>query len=76
MTRILQVSGDPDGGFMCQRTFLNQLIATVYHDVKNLAQEYHRGKALYPVKTIGETTERGTEVTFFADDKRIFQVPI
>ena len=71
-----KVSGGLHGvGVSCVNALSNQLIATVYRDGKIWQQEYHRGKAQYPVKTIGETTERGTEVTFLADDS-IFQVPI
>ena len=43
------------------------LKATVYRDGKIWEQEYERGKTLYPVKTIGETTEKGTMVTFLPD---------
>ena len=45
------------------------LRATVYSgDGKIWEQEYERGKALYPAKPIGETTEKGTTVTFVPDD--------
>lgn len=45
------------------------LKATVYRDGKIWEQEYERGKALYPVKSVGESTERGTEVHFLPDSK-------
>ncbi|HAT66201.1 MAG TPA: DNA topoisomerase IV subunit B, partial [Flavobacteriaceae bacterium] len=32
-------------------------------------QEYERGKTMYPVKAVGETTERGTVVTFKPDEQ-------
>ena len=51
------------------------LKATVYRDGKVWEQEYERGKSLYPVKTVGETSERGTTVTFLPDDI-IFQTDI
>lgn len=51
------------------------LKATVYRDGKTWEQEYERGKSLYPVKTVGETTDRGTTVTFLPDDI-IFQTDI
>jgi DNA gyrase subunit B len=51
------------------------LKATVYRDGKIWEQEYERGKSLYPVKTVGETSERGTTVTFLPDDI-IFQTDI
>ncbi|MEZ4818215.1 MAG: DNA topoisomerase (ATP-hydrolyzing) subunit B [Flavobacteriaceae bacterium] len=48
------------------------LKATVYREGKIWEQEYERGKTLYPVKSVGETQERGTTVTFTPDEK-IFQ---
>jgi DNA gyrase subunit B len=39
---------------------LSKLKATVFRDGKIYEQEYERGKALYPVKQIGETEKRGT----------------
>lgn len=48
------------------------LKATVYREGKIWEQEYERGKTLYPVKSVGETQERGTTVTFKPDEK-IFQ---
>ncbi|GHC49810.1 DNA topoisomerase (ATP-hydrolyzing) subunit B [Ulvibacter litoralis] len=44
------------------------LKATVHRDGKVWEQEYERGKALYPVKSTGETDYRGTIVTFKPDD--------
>ena len=43
------------------------LKAEVHRDGKIWQQEYERGKALYPVKTVGESTEKGTVVTFKPD---------
>ncbi len=64
-----KVSGGLHGvGVSCVNALSNHLRATVYRDGKIWEQEYERGKALYPVKTIGETTERGTVVTFKPDD--------
>src|SRR5690606_14579800 len=48
------------------------LTATVHRDGKIWQQEYERGKAMYPVKSIGETDYRGTIVTF-KPDPQIFQ---
>ncbi len=42
--------------------------STVFRDGKIYEQEYERGKAMYPVKQIGETTKRGTRQTFYPDD--------
>ena len=41
--------------------------STVFRDVK-FEQEYERGKSLYPVKQVGETTKRGTMQRFYPDD--------
>lgn len=43
------------------------LKATVHVDGKIWEQEYERGKAMYPVKSVGETDKRGTTVTFWPD---------
>ncbi|MCD0473303.1 DNA topoisomerase (ATP-hydrolyzing) subunit B [Flavobacterium sp. EDS] len=42
--------------------------STVFKDGKVYEQEYERGKALYPVKQIGETDKRGTRQTFYPDN--------
>ncbi|WP_396632000.1 DNA topoisomerase (ATP-hydrolyzing) subunit B [Maribacter sp. R86514] len=64
-----KVSGGLHGvGVSCVNALSDHLSATVYRDGVVWQQEYSRGKALYPVKRIGETTERGTEVTFHPDD--------
>ncbi|AWI27007.1 DNA topoisomerase (ATP-hydrolyzing) subunit B [Flavobacterium pallidum] len=42
--------------------------STVFREGKIYEQEYERGKAMYPVKQIGETTKRGTMQTFYPDD--------
>lgn len=64
-----KVSGGLHGvGVSVVNALSNHLRATVYRDGKIWEQEYEKGKSLYPVKTIGETTDRGTEVTFYPDD--------
>ncbi|WP_405398896.1 DNA topoisomerase (ATP-hydrolyzing) subunit B [Maribacter sp. Asnod2-G09] len=64
-----KVSGGLHGvGVSCVNALSDHLSATVYREGVVWQQEYSRGKALYPVKRIGETTERGTEVTFHPDD--------
>jgi len=71
-----KVSGGLHGvGVSVVNALSSFLKATVYRDGKIWEQEYSRGKAKYPVKTVGETTERGTMVTFMADDT-IFQTEI
>ena len=65
-----KVSGGLHGvGVSCVNALSASLKVTVYRDGKIWEQEYERGKTLYPVKTIGETTERGTMVTFLPDDQ-------
>ncbi|MEH6679131.1 MAG: DNA topoisomerase (ATP-hydrolyzing) subunit B [Sediminicola sp.] len=64
-----KVSGGLHGvGVSVVNALSNHLRATVYRDGIIWEQEYEKGKALYPVKSIGETTERGTVVTFTPDD--------
>lgn len=63
-----KVSGGLHGvGVSCVNALSDHLKATVYRDSKVYEQEYERGKALYPVKQIGETEKRGTTVTFKPD---------
>ncbi len=63
-----KVSGGLHGvGVSCVNALSAHLRATVHRDGKVWEQEYERGKTLYPVKQIGETTERGTIVTFRPD---------
>lgn len=64
-----KVSGGLHGvGVSCVNALSVALKATVYRDGKVWQQEYERGKALYPVKSVGESDKRGTEVTFKPDD--------
>ena len=63
-----KVSGGLHGvGVSVVNALSTHLKATVYRDGKIWEQEYEKGKTLYPVKSIGETTERGTQVTFIPD---------
>lgn len=67
-----KVSGGLHGvGVSCVNALSDHLKATVYKDGKVWEQEYERGKALYPTRSIGETSEKGTLVTF-TPDKSIF----
>ncbi len=71
-----KVSGGLHGvGVSVVNALSSLLKATVYRDGKVWEQEYSQGKALYPIKTVGDTDERGTLVTFKADDT-IFQTEI
>jgi DNA gyrase subunit B len=63
-----KVSGGLHGvGVSVVNALSKHLRATVHRDGKVYEQEYERGKALYPVKQIGETEKRGTVVTFYPD---------
>ncbi len=63
-----KVSGGLHGvGVSCVNALSQHLRATVYRDGKIWEQEYERGKAMYPVKSIGTSDKRGTTVTFTPD---------
>lgn len=64
-----KVSGGLHGvGVSCVNALSSHLKATVYRDGKIWEQEYERGKTLYPVKSVGESDETGTIVTFVPDE--------
>ena len=63
-----KVSGGLHGvGVSVVNALSSHLKATVYLDGKIWEQEYERGKALYPAKTVGESDDKGTLVTFTPD---------
>ncbi|MFK5957267.1 MAG: DNA topoisomerase (ATP-hydrolyzing) subunit B [Lutibacter sp.] len=63
-----KVSGGLHGvGVSVVNALSEHLRATVYLDGKIWEQEYERGKALYPTKTIGNSDDKGTMVTFLPD---------
>ena len=63
-----KVSGGLHGvGVSCVNALSETLKATVYREGKVWEQEYERGKAQYPVKTVGESDKAGTVVTFLPD---------
>jgi DNA gyrase subunit B len=69
-----KVSGGLHGvGVSCVNALSEQLTATVYRDGKVWEQTYQRGKALEPVKTVGESSETGTLVTFKPDAEIFIQ---
>lgn len=71
-----KVSGGLHGvGVSCVNALSDHLKATVYRDGVIWEQEYEKGKPLYPVRSVGETTENGTVVTF-RPDPTIFQQTI
>jgi len=64
-----KVSGGLHGvGVSVVNALSRHMKSTVYRDGKIYEQEYERGKAMYPVKQVGETTKRGTMQTFYPDD--------
>ncbi|GAB2969363.1 DNA topoisomerase (ATP-hydrolyzing) subunit B [Hymenobacter coalescens] len=64
-----KVSGGLHGvGVSCVNALSNLLRVTVYKNGHVYQQEYERGAPLYPVKQIGDTEERGTQVEFWPDD--------
>ena len=63
-----KVSGGLHGvGVSCVNALSDHLKATVFREGKVYEQEYERGKAMYPVKQVGETDKRGTTVWFKPD---------
>jgi DNA gyrase subunit B len=64
-----KVSGGLHGvGVSVVNALSNHMRSTVYRDGKIYEQEYEKGKSIYPVKQIGETTKRGTTQTFYPDN--------
>jgi DNA gyrase subunit B len=69
-----KVSGGLHGvGVSCVNALSTLLKAEVHRDGKITVQEFNIGKPLYPAKQIGDTTDRGTIVTF-TPDPEIFTV--
>ncbi len=63
-----KVSGGLHGvGVSVVNALSDHLKASVHRDGKVWEQEYERGKSLYPVKSVGESKETGTIVTFHPD---------
>jgi DNA gyrase subunit B len=64
-----KVSGGLHGvGVSCVNALSTHLKVVVNRNGKIFTQEYERGKPLFDVKTIGETTATGTETTFLPDN--------
>ena len=71
-----KVSGGLHGvGVSVVNALSDHVLAQVYREGKIWQQEYERGKALYPIKVVGETQETGTLVKFHPD-KEIFKQTI
>ncbi len=63
-----KVSGGLHGvGVSCVNALSTHLKVRVFREGKIHQQEYNIGNPLYPVKVVGETDYRGTEVTFLPD---------
>ncbi|MFO0357093.1 MAG: DNA topoisomerase (ATP-hydrolyzing) subunit B [Sphingobacteriaceae bacterium] len=63
-----KVSGGLHGvGVSCVNALSDLLVAEVHRDGKITKQEFSKGKPLYPAKEVGDTTSRGTTVTFTPD---------
>ena len=63
-----KVSGGLHGvGVSCVNALSTHMKSQVYRDGKIYQQEYEKGKPLYPVKIVGETTKRGTRQQFWPD---------
>ena len=63
-----KVSGGLHGvGVSCVNALSDPLIAEVHRDGKITRQEFSKGKPVYPAKEVGDTTYRGTIVTFSPD---------
>ena len=58
-------------GVSCVNALSEHLEVKVYREGKIFQQEYKKGAPLYPVKQVGDTDKRGTQVTF-TPDKTIF----
>lgn len=70
-----KVSGGLHGvGVSCVNALSESLTATVYREGKIWEQNYARGKAVHPVKSVGETELRGTMVTFKPDSTIFTQI--
>ena len=64
-----KVSGGLHGvGVSCVNALSTHLKVTVYREGKIFEQEYEKGKPLYPVRTVGETSVTGTKVQFIPDN--------
>ena len=63
-----KVSGGLHGvGVSCVNALSTKMKSQVFRNGKIYQQEYEKGKPLYPVKVIGETTLQGTRAQFWPD---------
>ena len=63
-----KVSGGLHGvGVSCVNALSYHMLSQVFRDGHIYQQEYEKGRPLYPVKVVGETTKRGTRQQFWPD---------
>ena len=63
-----KVSGGLHGvGVSCVNALSTHMLSQVFRGGKIYQQEYEKGKPLYPVKVVGETSKRGTCQQFWPD---------
>lgn len=64
-----KVSGGLHGvGVSCVNALSSHMTSQVFREGKIYQQEYEKGKALYPVKVVGDTDKRGTRQQFWPDE--------
>lgn len=65
-----KISGGLHGvGVSCVNALSTKLTADVYQGGKHYYIEFARGRAVEPLKIVGETEKRGTMITFWPDDE-------
>ena len=63
-----KVSGGLHGvGVSCVNALSYHMLSQLFRDGHIYQQEYEKGRPLYPVKVVGETTKRGTRQQFWPD---------
>ncbi len=63
-----KVSGGLHGvGVSCVNALSTHMMSQVFRGGKIYQQEYEKGKPLYPVKVVGDTSNRGTRQQFWPD---------
>ncbi len=63
-----KVSGGLHGvGVSCVNALSTHMMSQVFRGGKIYQQEYEKGKPLYPVKVVGDTSKRGTRQQFWPD---------